>query len=80
VSGIEQPITVDMQLFEWDKRYINPLYGECRPARDSAEGLRQSNAVLAIAEQTQARCHHANGRNVGVMGRHTERPGSAERR
>jgi Zn-dependent alcohol dehydrogenase len=34
VSGIEQSITVDMRLFEWDKRYINPLYGQCRPARD----------------------------------------------
>jgi Zn-dependent alcohol dehydrogenase len=34
VSGIEQEITVDMQLFEWDKTYINPLYGQCRPARD----------------------------------------------
>jgi S-(hydroxymethyl)glutathione dehydrogenase/alcohol dehydrogenase len=34
VSGIEQPITVDMQLFEWDKTYINPLYGQCRPDRD----------------------------------------------
>jgi S-(hydroxymethyl)glutathione dehydrogenase/alcohol dehydrogenase len=34
VSGIEQPIEVDMELFEWDKLYINPLYGQCRPARD----------------------------------------------
>jgi Zn-dependent alcohol dehydrogenase len=34
VSGIEQEITVDMSLFEWDKTYINPLYGQCRPARD----------------------------------------------
>ena len=34
VSGIEQEITVDMRLFEWDKHYINPLYGQCRPARD----------------------------------------------
>jgi Zn-dependent alcohol dehydrogenase len=34
VSGIEQEITVDMRLFEWDKTYINPLYGQCRPARD----------------------------------------------
>jgi len=34
VSGIEQPITVDMTLFEWDKTYINPLYGQCRPTRD----------------------------------------------
>jgi S-(hydroxymethyl)glutathione dehydrogenase / alcohol dehydrogenase len=34
VSGIEQEITIDMNLFEWDKVYINPLYGKCRPAID----------------------------------------------
>ena len=34
VSGIEQVIPVDMELFEWDKIYINPLYGSCRPQRD----------------------------------------------
>lgn len=34
VSGVEQVVPVDMQLFEWDKRYINPLYGQCRPAVD----------------------------------------------
>ena len=34
VSGIEQVIPVDMELFEWDKLYINPLYGACRPQRD----------------------------------------------
>ncbi|HMB64216.1 MAG TPA: zinc-binding dehydrogenase, partial [Eudoraea sp.] len=34
VSGIEQEIPVDMNLFEWDKVYINPLYGGCSPARD----------------------------------------------
>jgi S-(hydroxymethyl)glutathione dehydrogenase / alcohol dehydrogenase len=34
VSGIEQVVSVDMQLFEWDKRYINPLYGQCRPSVD----------------------------------------------
>lgn len=34
VSGIEQEITIDMRLFEWDKRYINPLYGQCRPQID----------------------------------------------
>ncbi len=33
-SGIEQDITVDMRLFEWDKTYINPLYGGCRPQID----------------------------------------------
>jgi S-(hydroxymethyl)glutathione dehydrogenase/alcohol dehydrogenase len=34
VSGIEQSISFDMELFEWDKHYINPLYGQCRPTVD----------------------------------------------
>ena len=34
VSGVEQEITIDMNLFEWDKLYINPLYGQCRPQTD----------------------------------------------
>lgn len=34
VSGIEQEIVVDMNLFEWDKVYINPLYGGCNPEKD----------------------------------------------
>ena len=33
-SGIEQKISFDMELFEWDKLYINPLYGQCRPQID----------------------------------------------
>lgn len=34
VSGVEQRVDVDMQLFEFDKTYINPLYGKCRPSID----------------------------------------------
>jgi S-(hydroxymethyl)glutathione dehydrogenase/alcohol dehydrogenase len=34
VSGIEQEIVIDMNLFEWDKIYINPLYGKTRPQID----------------------------------------------
>ncbi len=34
VSGVEQEVCVDMQLFEWNKTYINPLYGNCRPEAD----------------------------------------------
>lgn len=34
VSGIEQEIVIDMNLFEWDKVYINPLYGGCKPEKD----------------------------------------------
>ncbi|WP_086932631.1 Zn-dependent alcohol dehydrogenase [Agarilytica rhodophyticola] len=34
VSGIEQTINFDCSLFEWDKYYINPLYGQCKPEVD----------------------------------------------
>lgn len=34
VSGVEQKVDIDMQLFEFDKTYINPLYGKCRPSID----------------------------------------------
>ena len=34
VSGIEQEISIDMNLFEWDKIYVNPLYGKARPQID----------------------------------------------
>lgn len=34
VSGIEEELTIDMNLFEWDKLYVNPLYGKCDPQRD----------------------------------------------
>lgn len=33
-SGIESTVPIDMELFEWDRRYINPLYGQCNPQRD----------------------------------------------
>ena len=33
-SGIEQTIPFDAELFEWDKIYINPLYGCCQPEVD----------------------------------------------
>ena len=34
VSGIEQSIEIDMNLFEWDKIYLNPLYGMAMPEHD----------------------------------------------
>ncbi|MCH2207727.1 MAG: zinc-binding dehydrogenase [Lentisphaerales bacterium] len=33
-SGIEQKIDFDCELFEWNKIYINPLYGPCKPQKD----------------------------------------------
>ena len=34
VSGINDPVTVPMPWFMWNKRYVTPLYGGCQPARD----------------------------------------------
>lgn len=34
VSGIEQRIDFNCELFEWDKIYLNPLYGKCNPQVD----------------------------------------------
>ena len=51
VSGTEQPVTVDMELFEWDKVYLNPLYGKCRPREDMPKLLRwYKEGVLKLDE------------------------------
>ena len=34
VSGINDPVTVPMPWFMWNKTYMTPLYGGCSPARD----------------------------------------------
>ncbi len=34
VSGINDPVSVPMPWFMWNKTYITPLYGGCVPARD----------------------------------------------
>jgi Zn-dependent alcohol dehydrogenase len=34
LSGVEERVDIDMQLFEWDKIYLNPLYGKANPQRD----------------------------------------------
>lgn len=34
VSGVEKRVEFDCELFEWDKTYVNPLYGQCDPDRD----------------------------------------------
>jgi Zn-dependent alcohol dehydrogenase len=36
VSGINDPVSVPMPWFMWNKTYITPLYGGCVPARDFA--------------------------------------------
>jgi S-(hydroxymethyl)glutathione dehydrogenase/alcohol dehydrogenase len=34
VSGINDPVTVPMPWFMWNKTYVTPLYGGCIPGRD----------------------------------------------
>lgn len=34
VSGINDPVTVPMPRFMWNKTYVTPLYGGCVPGRD----------------------------------------------
>lgn len=58
VSGIEQEIQIDMRLFEWDKIYINPLYGKCQPQKDFPEivQLYQQNKILLDELVTKTYC------------------------
>jgi S-(hydroxymethyl)glutathione dehydrogenase/alcohol dehydrogenase len=48
VSGIEEDLTIDMNLFEWDKTYLNPLYGLCHAPVDFPKllALYQSGDLL----------------------------------
>ena len=42
---------MDMRLFEWDKIYINPLYGKCRPQIDFPKLMRlYKNGSLKLDE------------------------------
>ena len=51
VSGIEESIDFDMNLFEWDKIYINPLYGKSMPEQDFPKLLElYSRSLLKLDE------------------------------
>jgi S-(hydroxymethyl)glutathione dehydrogenase/alcohol dehydrogenase len=51
VSGIEEEISIDMRLFEWDKVYINPLYGKCRPQIDFPKIMKLYNKGELMLDQ-----------------------------
>ncbi len=55
VSGIEQPLEIDMELFEWNKLYLNPLYGNCRPQVDFPRLFRFWERGLLLLEELVTR-------------------------
>lgn len=60
VSGIEQEIPFDMTLFEWDKTYINPLYGKCRPQIDFPKIIDQYDRGVFLLEEMVTRTYELN--------------------
>jgi len=60
VSGIEQDITIDMRLFEWDKLYINPLYGKCRPQIDFPKIVSLYEKGKLLLEEMITRTYNLN--------------------
>lgn len=60
VSGIEQEITIDMNLFEWDKTYINPLYGKCRPQIDFPDIINLYEEGQMLLEEMITRTYSLN--------------------
>lgn len=60
VSGIEEEITIDMRLFEWDKIYINPLYGKCRPQIDFPKIINQYDKGALLLEEMVTRTYELN--------------------
>lgn len=57
VSGVEEEIVIDMNLFEWDKTYINPLYGQCRPSIDFPRLLALYEAGALLLDEMVTRTY-----------------------
>ena len=57
VSGIEQTIDFDMNLFEWDKIYINPLYGKSMPEYDFPKILELYSRGLLLLDEMITRTY-----------------------
>ena len=57
VSGVEQDLTVDMRLFEWDKTYVNPLGGRTRPAIDFPKVLALYQAGELLLDELVTRTY-----------------------
>jgi Zn-dependent alcohol dehydrogenase len=76
VSGTETEIPVDMELFEWNKTYINPLYGGCVPARDYPTLFRLYDSGQFLLDELVGRTYPLDDLAVAIedmlSGRHTK--------
>ena len=64
VSGIEEIVPIDMKLFEWDKIYVNPLYGQCRPSIDLPRLLELYAAGELMLDSMVTRTYPLSGIHV----------------
>lgn len=58
VSGINDPVTVPMPLFMWDKTYVTPLYGGCLPGRDFPRIFALHAAGQLLLDELVSRTYH----------------------
>lgn len=57
-SGIEEKLTIDMRLFEWDKIYINPRYGMCNPNVDFSVLMSLYRKGTLLLDELVTRSYH----------------------
>lgn len=66
VSGIEQEIAIDMNLFEWDKIYINPLYGMANPELDFPKILELYERGILMLDQLITRTYSIHDLQLAI--------------
>ena len=66
VSGIEETIEIDMNLFEWDKIYINPLYGKSKPEQDFPKLLELYQQGALKLDELVTRTYNINNLKLAI--------------
>jgi S-(hydroxymethyl)glutathione dehydrogenase / alcohol dehydrogenase len=73
VSGVEKQIQVDMNLFEWDKVYINPLYGKARPKTDFPRLVELYHSGKLMLDELVTRTYKLDDLSVAFADMHAGR-------
>jgi S-(hydroxymethyl)glutathione dehydrogenase/alcohol dehydrogenase len=60
VSGINDPVSVPMPWFMWNKTYVTPLYGGCAPARDFTRIFQHYQRGELKLDELVTRTYHLN--------------------